>query len=183
MFIYNFKINGGLLLRIIIIVLSLFMLVVFGISIYKIFFENGTFKVKDKIKANDVTVIQPENYTNILQAVHDDLNSYKGMKINFKGYVYRVFDFNKNQFVLARDMFINNEKTQTVVVGFLSEYKDAEKLGDGTWLNLTGVIEEGKYHNQTIPVIKVLDFEEIEAPEDRFVFPPNDAYVPTSGIF
>lgn len=41
------------------------------------------------------------------------------MKINFKGYIYRVFDFEENQFVIARDMFINEEKTQTVVVGFL----------------------------------------------------------------
>ena len=183
MYIYNFKINGGLILRLIIIFLSLIMLGVFLISIYRIFFSNGRFTVKDSIKSKEVTEINPDNYTNILEAVHNDLPSYIGMKINFTGYVYRVFDFNNSQFVLARDMFINEDKTQTVVVGFLTEYKDAEKLGDGTWLNLTGVIEEGKYHNEVIPVVKVLDFEEVPAPEDRFVFPPSNTYVPTSGIF
>ena len=49
MFICNFKINGGIALKIIIVVLSLFMLIVFGISIYKIFFTSGKFVVKDKV--------------------------------------------------------------------------------------------------------------------------------------
>ena len=45
MFICNLKINGGRALKIIILVLSLFMLFVFGISIYKIFFTSGKFNV------------------------------------------------------------------------------------------------------------------------------------------
>ena len=49
MFICNLKINGGRALKIIILVLSFFMLIVFGISIYKIFFTSGKFNVNDKI--------------------------------------------------------------------------------------------------------------------------------------
>ena len=119
MFVYNCKINGGKLLKIIIILLSIFMLVVFGISIYRIFFASGRFVVRDKVKSNEITEIEAENYTNILQAVHDNPDSYIGMKVKFTGYMYRLLDFNEKQFVLARDMFINNSKTQTVVVGFL----------------------------------------------------------------
>ena len=40
MFIYNLKVNGGLALKIIIVILSIFMAVVFGFSIYKIFFTS-----------------------------------------------------------------------------------------------------------------------------------------------
>ena len=73
MFIYNFKINGGIALKIIIVLLSIFMLIVFGISVYRIFFTSGRFKINDKIEPKEVTEIQPDNYTNILQAVHQDL--------------------------------------------------------------------------------------------------------------
>lgn len=182
MFIYNLKINGGLALKIIIVVLSLFMLIVFGISVYRIFFANGKFVVNDKIEAKDITEIAPENYTNILQAVHDDIDSYSGMKIKFVGYIYRLIDFDENQFVLARDMFINEEKTQSVVVGFLSEYKNAGDFENGTWVEVTGVIEKGKYHNQEIPIIKVTNLQKTSAPENPFVNVPSDTYIPTSGL-
>lgn len=181
MFIYNFKINGGIALKIIILVLSLFMLIVFGISVYKIFFSSGKFVVNDKMEQKEITEIEAKNYTNILQAVHNDIDSYIGMKIKFTGYVYRVFDFSNKQFVLARDMFINDDKTQTVVVGFLCQYEDASKFEDGTWVEMTGIIQRGKYHNSEIPVIKVIDLKETSEPENQFVLQPSDTYIPTSG--
>lgn len=182
MFIYNIKINGGIALKMIIVILSIFMLIVFGISIYRIFFTNGKFSLDDRIMAKEVTEIIPENYTNILQAVHDDLEEYEGMKIKFTGYVYRLFDFKENQFVLARDMYINEEKTQSVVVGFLVKYKEAKNLRDGEWVELTATIEKGKYHNEEIPIIKVTDLKRVESPESPFVLPPSDTYIPTSGL-
>ena len=182
MFIYNFKVNGGIILRIIIIVLSLFMLGVFLFSVYRIFFTSGKFKVEDTLEAKEVTEIQPENYTNVLQAVHDNPDSYIGMKIKFTGYMYRLLDFNEEQFVLARDMFINDAKTQTVVVGFLCQYKDADHFEDGTWVNITGVIEKGKYHNEEMPIIHITDLEATSEPEDIYVEPPSETYIPTSGL-
>jgi len=182
MFIYNLKINGGMALKIIIVVLSIFMLIVFGISVYKIFFANGNFSVEDKIETNEITEIKPENYTNILQAVHDDLESFIGMKIRFTGYVYRLIDFEDEQFVLARNMFINKEETQSVVVGFLSQYKEAQNLKDEEWIEITGVIEKGKYHNKEIPIIKVKELKKVSEPENSFVTSPNDTYITTSGL-
>ena len=183
MFIYNLKVNGGVALKIIIVILSIFMLGVFGISVYKIFFTSGKFVINDKIKRQDITEIQTENYTNILKAVHDDPDSYIGIKVNFTGYIYRVIDFKDNQFVIARDMFINESKTQSVVVGFLCECKDAEKFTDGTWVNITGSIEMGKYHNEQIPFIKITDIKEAIEPENSCVMPPSNDYIPTSGMF
>lgn len=182
MFIYNLKINGGIALKLIIVVLSIFMLIVFGISVYRIFFTSGKFEVNDRLSSNEITEIQPENYTNILQAVHNDIDSYAGMKIKFTGYVYRILDFKENQFVLARDMLINEEQTQSVVVGFLSEYKDAKNFKDGEWVEVIGIIEKGKYHNKEIPIIKVTEIQQTSEPENTFVLPPSDSYIPTSGL-
>ena len=182
MFIYNFKINGGMALKLIIVILSTFMLIVFGISVYRIFFTSGKFEVSDRLSAGEITEIQADNYTNILKAVHEDIDSYVGMKIKFTGYVYRLIDFENNQFVLARDMLINEEGTQSVVVGFLSEYKDAKNLKDGEWIEVIGTIEKGKYHNKEIPIIKVTQLQKNDSSENQFVLPPNDTYIPTSGL-
>ena len=137
MFIYNVKINGGIALKIIIVVLSIFMLIVFGISVYRIFFTSGKFTVNDRMTTKEITEIDPNNYANILQAVHENPDSYIGMKIKFTGYVYRLIDFEKEQFVLARDMFINKEHTQSVVIGFLSQYKNSENFENSEWVELT----------------------------------------------
>ena len=182
MFIYNVKINGGVALKIIIVLLSLFMLIVFGISVYRIFFTSGKFEVNDRLTAKEITEIEPDNYANILKAVHDDMDSYIGMKIKFIGYVYRLIDFEENQFVLATDMFINEEHTQSVVIGFLVEDKDAKNLKDGDWIELNGVIEKGKYHNKDIPIIKVTEIQQTTVPENPFVLPSSDTYIPTSGL-
>lgn len=182
MFIYNLKINGGMALKIIIVVLSLFMLIVFGISVYRIFFTSGKLEVNDRFSQEGTIEIQPQNYTNILEAVHENPDSYLEKEIKFTGYIYRLIDFDDNQFVLARDMLINEERTQSVVVGFLSEYKDAKNFNDGDWVELTGVVEMGKYHNKEIPIIKVIDLQKASEPENSFVFPPDDTYIPTSGM-
>lgn len=182
MYIYNIKINGGKVLKIIIVLLSLFMLMVFLFSIYKIFYTSGKFFVKDKIEQDEIKEINADEYTNILQAVHDDLESYVGLKIKFSGYVYRVLDFEENQFVLGRDMIINSENNQSVVVGFLCESKEIKKFENDEWIEIVGEITKGKYHNSEIPIIRVTEINKIDMPEKIFVLPPNNTYIPTSGI-
>ncbi len=182
MYIYNIKVNGGKLLKIILLILSIFMFIIFCASIYKIFFSNGKFLVKDMLKTKEITEINPENYTNILQAVHDNPDSYLGMKIKFTGYIYRLFDFNDEEFVIARDMIVNKSNNQSLVVGFLCQYKDANNFDDGTWVNIIGTIEMGKYHNEEIPIIKITNLQKADEPEEKFVNPPDNTYIPTSGL-
>ena len=79
-------------------------------------------------------------------------------------------------------MFINESKTQSVVVGFLCEYKEASDFSNGTWVNITGTIEMGKYHNEQIPFINITEIKETTEPEDSSVMPPSNDYVPTSGM-
>ena len=174
MFIYNLKVNGKLWFKIIIIIMSLIVLGVFAFSIYRLFFADDGI-----IKHSDVTEILPSNYTNILKAVHDDLESYLGKEIKFSGYVYRIIDFSDKQFVLARDMVVDS---QSYVVGFLCEYDKIRNFADKTWVEITGTITEGKYHNQTIPIIKITHLNKIEKTQEEFVFPPSNTYVPTSAL-
>ena len=185
MFLYNLKINGNRLMKFLFIVMLIVILIIFSIGIYNIFFkndENRELQLTDTIKTDEIFEITPNNYTNILQAVTEDIDSYVGCKIHFVGYVYRVLDFEEDQFVLARNMVIDKQNNQSLVVGFLCSSKDAKDFEDDTWVDVTGEIVKGDYYGD-IAEIKVTKIYKCSKPEEEFVFPPDDNYIPTSSMF
>ena len=179
MFVYNFKIDGTKTFRIIVISIILIALLVLFISIYN-FYYKSKFVLTDNLPSNSVANIEASNYTNILKQVYDDIDTYVGQSINFTGYVYKTKDFNDTEFVLARDMLINSD-SQSVVVGFLCNYENSKNLKEGTWVNVTGQIIKGYYHDE-IPVIDINKIEQTTKPEEEYVYPPDDTYIPTSVI-
>lgn len=179
MFIYNFKLNGNVLFRILIAFIIIVSLVILVLSLYNFYYKNK-FVVSDSLPLTSVANIETQNYTNILKQVYEDVDTYVGQTINFTGYVYKLYDFQDTQFVLARDMLINSD-SQSVVVGFLCSYDKAKELKEGTWVNVTGEIIKGYYHNE-IPVIDINKIEETQKPEEEYVYPPEDTYIPTSVI-
>lgn len=179
MFVFNLKVSGNKILKIFFVIILIIAIVILGLSIYRIF-NDTSFRTEDSIETPEVTKIATGNYTNVLKAVHDNIENYLGMNINFSGYVYRVYDFSEDEFVLARDMVIDSNY-QTLIVGFLCTYDNAKDFKDGTWVNITGTITKGDYHG-SIPVIKVKEITEIETPSDEYVYPPDDFYIPTSGL-
>ena len=187
MFIYNFKLNKKFWGKIIITIFSIICLILLAISISKIFKEVKEENKKETVKNNysipspDIAELTSENYCNILKEVHEDLSTYIGQKISFTGYVYRVADLKENQFILARDMIINS-KNQTVVVGFLCEYKEAKNLTNDTWIKITGKISKGDYYGE-IPVIQIEKLEEASIPNNPYVSPPSDTFLPTAVIY
>lgn len=179
MFIFNIKINSKSIVKTAFIIMSIIITIFFIISIYKILSES--FRVRDEISAPEVSVIEANNYTNVLKSVYENLDNYVGQTICFKGYVYRNSDFKENEFVLARDM-TTSLQNETLVVGFLCNYKDSKNFIDGTWIELTGTIDKGNYHGE-IPILKVIKISVTDEPEDALVCPPDDTYVPTAVIY
>lgn len=179
MFVYNLKINGTKTFRIIVISTVLIALLILTLSIYN-FYYKSKFIISDSLPSNSISNIKPSNYTNILKQVYDDIDTYIGQTINFTGYIYKTNDFKDNQFVLARDMLINSD-SQSVVVGFLCSYDKAKDLKNGTWVNISGKIIKGYYHDE-IPVIDINTIKETSKPEEEYVYPPDTSYIPTSVI-
>ena len=178
MFIYNLKVNSKNIVKIIFIIMSIIITIFFIISIYRIISES--IKVRDENTIPDISYIEPNNYTNILKEVYDDLDTYTGQKISFTGYIYRNSDFDKNHFVLARDMETSIEG-KTLVVGFLCNCENAQDFQDDTWVEIIGTIEKGNYHGE-IPILKIIKIEKTDEPEIKKVPPPDDTYVQTSII-
>lgn len=180
MFVYNFKLNSSFMFKIllaIIVFIVICLCIVIGIRLYKA----STNDIGDGINYNGITELTPQNYATILQEVHDNMDSYIGQKIKFSGFVYRVYDLNQEQFVLGRNMIISSD-FQTVVVGFLCHYKDAISFRDSIWVELEGKITKGSYHGSDMPILEVTNIQEVEKPNDEYVYPPDENYIPTSVI-
>jgi len=179
MFVCNVSLNKTKLVKIFFGVVAVILIIFFLFSAYRIF--TSSVRISDDISNHDVITISSENYTNVLKAVHDNLDDYIGKKICFSGYVYRVSDFSDEQFVLARDMIISSD-LRTLVVGFLCEAKQAKAFEDNSWVQITGKITKGIYHEE-IPVIEILEIKKVDKPDDPYVYPPDDSFVPTVNLF
>lgn len=192
MFIYNCKINSKLLFKFLLIILFSCAIIILIYVLSKFInttkkdntFTNNdnTITTEDSIPTNDINNIKSTNYTTILKATHENIDNYIGLKINFTGYVYRISDFNDNQFVLARNMIISSN-LQYVVVGFLCEYPQSSQYSSNSWVNVTGTITHGQYNNKDIPIIKVSDIQIVKEPTDSLVYPPDENYIPTISMF
>lgn len=181
MFVYNVKINGSKTFKYFFVGIVLLVAIIVGIVSFKVFHgaSNATGN-SSCLPQNKVTKLTTSNYTNVLKTVHENIDNYVGIQINFTGYVYRVLDLNDNQFILARNMLISSD-FQSVVVGFLCECDTAKDFENDTWVELTGKIEKGDYHGD-MPIVKVTDIKRVDKPNDEFVYPPDESYIPTSGV-
>ena len=181
MFIYNIKINGSKTFKYIFSFIVILIIIVMLVVTYKIFnFSISNREISSYMPQSDVSKIATKNYTNVLKTVHENIDTYVGKKISFVGYVYRVLDLKENQFVLARDMLISSNR-QYVIVGFLCEYEKAQDFKDNTWVELTGEITKGDYHGN-MPIIKVTEIKEVDKPNEEYVYPPDESYIPTSEV-
>lgn len=181
MFIYNIKINGSKTFKYFFIGVVILVVIIVGIVSFKVFAGASNYsKSLACLPQNNVSKLTTANYTNVLKTVHENIDDYIGVQINFTGYVYRVLDLNENQFVLARNMIISSD-FQSVVVGFLCEYDNAKDFENETWVELTGKITKGDYHGD-MPIVKVTEIKKVDKPNDEFVYPPDENYIPTSGL-
>ena len=181
MFIYNFKVNGSKIFKYFFtgIVLLIIIILIF-VSIKLFVGAKNDRMLSSCMPQSDVSIISPKNYTNVLKAVHENIDDYVGVKIQFTGYVYRVLDLTDAQFILARDMIISSD-FHYVIVGFLWEYENAQDFANETWVELTGEITKGNYHGN-MPIVKVTEIKTVDKPNEEYVYPPDDTYIPTSGI-
>lgn len=183
MFVYNFKVNKSSIFKILMI---FFCIIISGIIIVTLFqILNSSKKEKniisDTIPSSEIATITPENYTNILKAVHNDIQTYVGQKISFSGYVYRVNGLKENEFILARDMDVGNN--QTVIVGFLCSSEKSKEFENYTWITITGEITKGSFNGSDMPILKITEIDKTNKPSNDTVPMPDDSFVPTCVIY
>lgn len=185
MFVCNVSLNKSKIFKIIIyiVIAAIIISAIFGI--YSLVNKSKKNFVDDcEVRSADVTEIPAENYTNILKSCHENIDLYLGKKIKFSGFVYRLYDFNENQFVLGREMIVSQTsqtQAQAVVVGFLCNSEESSRFADGTWIEIEGTITKGYYHSE-LPMLEITKINEASAPENPYVYPPDEGYVETEKL-
>lgn len=159
MYICNFKLN---IKRILIICL----IISIGIALaLELFNMNST-----SLKVSYDYELTSENFTDILKAVHDDIDGNIGKTIKLSGFVFTLPDFKDENFVCGRDMLLGGEEK---VVGFLCQYTGDINVVESEWVEITGEIIKG-YYMGDMPVIKIKTLNKITAPANTFVDAPEE---------
>ena len=184
MFVCNVKISKMKIFKMILSIMAIICISLSGIGILKMYKskENQeTIFGGDCMPSGEVAYLTDENYTNVLKEVHENLENYIGQKISYTGYVYRVPEIEENEFILARDMKLEN-LNQTVIVGFLCDCENAKDFDTYSWVKVTGTIQKGNYFGE-IPCINVTEIEKCETPENTVVSAPDENFIQTAVIY
>ena len=156
--IFNIKLSLSKILSILIILISILFIILAIASFTK------------QILANNYIEITNTNYTDILTDSYDNIDKYIGKNISIVGYVFRLENFSQNEFVIARDMLVDNNHSQ--VVGFLCNYNQISQYETNSWVKINGVIEKGHYFGE-IPIVRVKSIKKVTTPNEIFVTPPS----------
>lgn len=106
---------------------------------------------------NNTIYITDENYPTLLENIHANTDEYINKTIIVEGYIFRRDDFDKNNFVIAKDMYVS--PIESVVIGFLCNAPSLSKLETGKNIKIKGKIKKGYFNNMEYPIlsnIKVL---------------------------
>lgn len=95
--------------------------------------------------------ITDENYPTILEDAHTNIDNYINKILIVEGYIYRREDFNQNNFVIAKDMYIS--PIESVVIGFLCNAPSLSKFENGTNAKIKGKIKKGYFNDMEYPIL------------------------------
>jgi putative membrane protein len=118
----------------------------------------------------DTVVVDDNNFYRWLEEIYNNMEKYKGKKIETVGFVLKSKKFSEDEFVPARLMMACCT-ADLQPVGFLCRYSKAAGLQSDTWLKVTGTIEITKYDGQNTPVIIADKVENAPKPENEYVYP------------
>lgn len=100
---------------------------------------------------NNTINITDENYPIILEDAHQNIDKYVDKIIIVEGYIFRREDFNKNNFVIAKDMYISS--IESAVIGFLCNASSLSYIENGTTIKIKGKIKKGYFNNMEYPIL------------------------------
>lgn len=132
--------------------------------------------VKNEAPDNNTVIINDENYLGMLDEIEINLDEYMGRRISVTGFVFKDTEFNRDEFVIAR-MLLACCAADAQVIGFLCKADNTSELEGDQWIMVEGVIGSTQYKNsymespETIPIIIVERVEQIQAPENIYIYP------------
>lgn len=158
----------------------MFLIFIFVAGVYQ--FENASSNIAKNKEANysfsimkrnatigdGVIEVDNNNYLDVLDELHRNLDNYIGREIVIDGFVFREKEFDKNQFVVAR-MLVSCCAADAQIIGLLVE--DKSDFEDDVWVRVKGTVNKIDYHGEIIPKIDAKSVDKISKPKEEYIYP------------
>ncbi|GMQ59678.1 TIGR03943 family protein [Vallitalea sediminicola] len=119
----------------------------------------------------DVIVMDDSNYYKYLTEIYENLDKYKGTKIEVIGFVFKDNkEFADNEFVPARLLMVCCA-ADMVPIGFLCQYDNTVQLEKDSWVKVTGTLDSKEFEGNKIPNINATTVQQVDEPEDAYIYP------------
>ncbi len=125
---------------------------------------------------NGIITLTENNFTKVLYSIWSNPDQYVGRKIAVTGFTYKNEAMAANQLIISR-MVINCCAADTILVGLAAQLNGENKIHQNDWIKVMGTIAMMRCINpltseeETVPGIMVESLENIEKPENPYVYP------------
>ncbi len=122
-----------------------------------------------KEDANGVTTITDEGFAKWYQDINQDMKRYEGKTLKFKGQVFRMKGFAKNEIVPVRYAMVCCT-ADLQPCGILSRGGNVAKYKDNDWVWVTGKVKIENFQGQTMPVCYVTKIEPADPAKVLYIY-------------
>ena len=119
--------------------------------------------------SDGVITVQDEQFAKWYQDINQNMNKYNGKTLKFKGQVFRMKGFAKNEMVPARYAMVCCT-ADLQPCGVLCRGNEVSQYKEDEWIWVTGKIKIAKYEGQTMPVCYVTKIEQAEKAKDDYIY-------------
>lgn len=116
-----------------------------------------------------ITTIPDEGFARWYQDINRDMKKYEGKTLKFKGQVFRMAGFAKDEIVPVRYAMVCCT-ADLQPCGILSRGGGVEKYKDNDWVWVTGKIRIEEYQGQTMPVCYVTKIEPADPAKANYIY-------------
>ncbi|MBP2652300.1 MAG: hypothetical protein H6Q74_3125 [Firmicutes bacterium] len=114
--------------------------------------------------------VTDRDYTEIISELELFPTDYLDKKITLTGFVFRPPGITSSQFSLVRYVIVCCA-ADARPYGVLCELNNAAQYPDGTWLTISGVIENSRYDGKVVAAVNIKSLKQVEIPAAPYVFP------------
>ena len=118
---------------------------------------------------NGVMTVTDEGFAKWYQDINQDMEKYEGKTLKFKGQVFRMEGFAKNEIVPVRYAMVCCT-ADLQPCGILSRSNEVTKYKNNEWVWVTGKIKIEEYQGQTMPVCYVTKIEPADKAKEAYIY-------------
>ncbi|RBW67420.1 TIGR03943 family putative permease subunit [Bacillus taeanensis] len=132
--------------------------------------ENEYQSKMNELKQTKVIHMADDVFEPYYEAISMEPEQYKGRTVKLNGFVYKEEGFQENQLVISR-FLITHCVADASIIGFLTEFDQAQHVKENTWVEIEGMIDITTYNGSKLPKVKAASWKEISEPDEPYVYP------------